>query len=329
MFQNIFNRLIGKGIKKKPDPVIFVPDMPPQPLPNQSQPQSLSARVESCQDSCGCFVFDYNVMACYYGKQAFDAISHGMQYSRGVCLFHDGDILDSELLFSLFKIANIVKPSTLRSHAVDANGVVDFGPYLAAMWSDHYSNFNILHEHLTSIVLTGYMGYFTMPGKREIQDCIKLFRQELYLPEGIIFKDGVVVKGTAKYEIGIDSRDLALLEALSYGDIEKVRNALGEGADVNCIDPYDRNSTPLHLASNAGKTEIVKLLLKSGGDPNATKFDGNTPLMIAVSRGHIDVVKTLIAGAADIKATDNNGNNALSKAIPNSDIQSILLNAYK
>lgn len=42
------------------------------------------------------------------------------------------------------------------------------------------------------------------------------------------------------------------------------------GADVNRSKTVD-NSTPLYIASQNGKTEIVELLLKSGADINKAK----------------------------------------------------------
>ncbi len=57
--------------------------------------------------------------------------------------------------------------------------------------------------------------------------------------------------------------DNSLHEAVRYGDIDEVRQALREGLDANLIGLYQWS--PLHEASNNGDLEIVKLLLKHDG----------------------------------------------------------------
>lgn len=53
-----------------------------------------------------------------------------------------------------------------------------------------------------------------------------------------------------------------LIEAVEYGNLEKVKECLANGADVNANDDY--RNTPLMIACSIGSFEIVKLLIENG-----------------------------------------------------------------
>ena len=56
----------------------------------------------------------------------------------------------------------------------------------------------------------------------------------------------------------------------------------------------------LHLAARVRDGEkCAEMLLKSGGDPNLQKTDGQTPLMLAAHHGNSRVMKLLIEYGAD------------------------------
>ena len=57
----------------------------------------------------------------------------------------------------------------------------------------------------------------------------------------------------------------ALFDAVSAGDLARVRAALQAGADPNEREPGD-NATPLHFAAANGQIEIVRALLDAGAD---------------------------------------------------------------
>ena len=78
------------------------------------------------------------------------------------------------------------------------------------------------------------------------------------------------------------------------------------------MDQTNRNNeTPLHIASQNGHLEIVKLLIASGGLVNDANRDGETPLHLATSTGNLEVIKVLIASSADLDCKDETGKTPL------------------
>src|SRR5436190_1180810 len=57
-------------------------------------------------------------------------------------------------------------------------------------------------------------------------------------------------------------------------DIERVRQLLAEGADINARD--EDGATPLHYAGAESATEIVRLLLEAGADLSLVDRQGQT-----------------------------------------------------
>ena len=60
----------------------------------------------------------------------------------------------------------------------------------------------------------------------------------------------------------------------------------------------------LREAAEAGKVDIVKLLIVDKVDVDAANDYGRTPLAIAAGRGHVEVVRVLIAAGADLESKD-------------------------
>lgn len=88
-----------------------------------------------------------------------------------------------------------------------------------------------------------------------------------------------------------------LRKVATQGDLAKVRALLDQGTDVNAKSEY--GATALSFASDKGHTEVVKLLLERGADPNVEDtFYGSTPLVWAVYNGRVEVVKLLVAAGA-------------------------------
>ena len=75
-----------------------------------------------------------------------------------------------------------------------------------------------------------------------------------------------------------------------------------------------RGETALLLAASKGHSEVVKILVKHGADPNRASSDGNTPLHKAAMDGHAEVVIALLEAGADPAIKDRSGRNALEIA---------------
>ncbi len=107
----------------------------------------------------------------------------------------------------------------------------------------------------------------------------------------------------------------ALIQACREGDLEKVKELIAAGVDVNgaywpscdvcrrglrgCTCPS--SETPLLVASWTGNVRIVKELIKAGADVNKSNSSNETPLMFASSQGHYKVVKILLSAGANVK----------------------------
>jgi ankyrin repeat protein len=93
-------------------------------------------------------------------------------------------------------------------------------------------------------------------------------------------------------------------EAAKQGDLAKVEALLKENPNLANVKD-DEGFTPLHLASFAGKREVVEFLLTRKADINARANDGQTPLHEAAKEGHKEVTALLVAKGADVGAKDN------------------------
>jgi len=85
--------------------------------------------------------------------------------------------------------------------------------------------------------------------------------------------------------------------------------------------PEERTQTRLNKqlldAAEKGDLEKVKGALNDGADVNATSTNGYTPLMWAVMRERTDVVKLLIDKGANVNAKNDNGTSVLKFAKDN------------
>ena len=103
-------------------------------------------------------------------------------------------------------------------------------------------------------------------------------------------------------------------KAAYVGNIEAVKQAIADGADVNAKRRWN-GYTPLHSAARNDHKEIVELLIAKDADVNAKGgISEETPLHGAASSGHKEVVELLIANGADVNAKDNYGKTPLDWA---------------
>ena len=105
-----------------------------------------------------------------------------------------------------------------------------------------------------------------------------------------------------------------LHEAVSSEDIETLGRLILEGADLEAVD--DEGRTALCLAVDREHTDMVRVLLGSGANPNTPRThikvyggsckDDSSPLMIAASLKGVrmaSIVEMLLANAAQTSTT--------------------------
>ncbi|KAI8514582.1 Unconventional myosin-XVI [Branchiostoma belcheri] len=108
------------------------------------------------------------------------------------------------------------------------------------------------------------------------------------------------------------------LSAVERGDVQTVRRGLQAGRDVNqrftwrLFTQYGK--TALHVASENGRTGVVKLLIQHGADVGARDKNGRTALHVASVNGQTGVVELLIQHGADVGARDEYTWTALHRA---------------
>lgn len=116
--------------------------------------------------------------------------------------------------------------------------------------------------------------------------------------------------------------DQELRYAAARTDLDRVRELIEQGADLEAADEYGR--TPLQIAvdsadqTNAvgyGTPEMVVLLLDLGADPNTREVDGHSPIFRAVQQASTteDVMsRALLDAGADTGIENNRGNTVIS-----------------
>ena len=103
--------------------------------------------------------------------------------------------------------------------------------------------------------------------------------------------------------------DSPLHIAAELGKINMVHYLLELGADVNCRDNEDR--TPLHRAAQTGQNEVISLLLSYKSSRNQCDKNGRNPFLYAVATGNIDVVSLLILQDDKYSFADSEGVTAM------------------
>lgn len=78
--------------------------------------------------------------------------------------------------------------------------------------------------------------------------------------------------------------DQSLFAAAESGDLERARDLLDRGADLNARD--DTKATPLHIAARYGHFDVVELFIANGADVNARDMYLTTPLHEAAFKGY-------------------------------------------
>ncbi|WP_341814224.1 ankyrin repeat domain-containing protein [Wolbachia endosymbiont (group A) of Machimus atricapillus] len=107
--------------------------------------------------------------------------------------------------------------------------------------------------------------------------------------------------------------DKELLISTEKGDLEKVRDGIRQGANVNV--QGRQGWTPVFWAIQKNNFNIVELLLDNNADIKVKDDEGWTPIHWAVQLGSLDVVKRLVERGADVNALTADGRTPYDLAI--------------
>jgi ankyrin repeat protein len=112
-----------------------------------------------------------------------------------------------------------------------------------------------------------------------------------------------VLRGSGSDESGYKVQEY--IRAAMKGDVERVRQLLKAGVDVNAT--YQNGAKALTSAVKNGHTDVVRLLIESGVDVGATiagnlwgvRFEADA-LALAAEAGHLEIVRLLIKAGTDV-----------------------------
>ena len=82
-----------------------------------------------------------------------------------------------------------------------------------------------------------------------------------------------------------------------------VKLLLKLGANLNVRNKS--GDTPLHIAVEEGRIEIVEILLEAGADIQVEDHENNTPLHLAAIRGSLGIIASLVDAGASLHKKGN------------------------
>ena len=97
---------------------------------------------------------------------------------------------------------------------------------------------------------------------------------------------------------------MALDRAILAGQTDVVRLLLAAGADPNQRVGDYKETMPLRFAASLGRIDIARLLLNAGADPDGHVDDQATPLIMAAGGGHAAIVEMLLDHGANINGIE-------------------------
>lgn len=117
-------------------------------------------------------------------------------------------------------------------------------------------------------------------------------------------------------QLNVDEKDISgqtpLYIASNWKKENMVELLLKSGANVNAQNGYRGNA--LQAAAYKGHLTVVKMLLRSGANVNAQGGTFGSPLQAAANRGHLTIVKLLLKSGADVNAQGGRWGSALHAA---------------
>jgi ankyrin repeat protein len=132
-----------------------------------------------------------------------------------------------------------------------------------------------------------------------------------------IIRSGILLeKGARVNEQSEATGTTCLMIATTIEQTEMARLLLSFGADPNLLTTkrlaaLPEGSTALMIAAVRGQTEMAQLLLSRGADPNLQSNNGKTALMLASKQGKTETIRLLLSSGADPNLQNRIGQTAL------------------
>ena len=132
-----------------------------------------------------------------------------------------------------------------------------------------------------------------------------------------------VVSEMSSPDSPLSEEDQALLDACQEGNLEKVRDLVESGQQL------DLNKGALHYAAGNNFYQVCRYLLDKGADPNARLEPlGATPALWACRNGHAYIVHLLLDNKAEASICDGFGCTMLHLAVQSSNILMVVYVAH-
>lgn len=113
----------------------------------------------------------------------------------------------------------------------------------------------------------------------------------------------LLIKHGAKLDEQGEGGATALHYAASAGRVNTIEFLLAKGFNVKATG-FKFKASPLSLATNSGKLDAVKALLKAGADPEQKQGNFESPLCHAASGGHVEILKALLDAGGRVEHRD-------------------------
>lgn len=113
-------------------------------------------------------------------------------------------------------------------------------------------------------------------------------------------------------DLTLDNKATLLAAAALFKRTDIARVLLKHGADPNLPGPDDK--APLYLATFHGLEDMVDMLIAAGANPNALDSAGLSPIYVAAQNGHLSILKKLITAGANTSFATPRGFTTLMNA---------------